>query len=51
MSYCHRCAGRGYIIVCMDYLCLDADECIHRDGDMVCPDCLGHEEYDEDLPT
>lgn len=40
-SYCYRCDNRGFIIVCIDDLCRGAGECIHGDGEMVCPDCKG----------
>ena len=39
--YCHRCDNKGTIIVCVDDLCRGAGECMHGDGEIVCPDCKG----------
>jgi len=40
-EYCSRCDNRGYIIDCIDDMCANGDECIHGDGNRVCPDCHG----------
>ena len=40
-SYCQRCGGEGFIIVCCDDMCRGAGECMHGDGEIVCPDCHG----------
>jgi hypothetical protein len=39
--YCHRCDNKGTIIVCIDDLCRGAGECMHGDGEIICPDCKG----------
>lgn len=39
--YCHRCDNKGTIIVCVDDMCRGAGECMHGDGEIVCPDCKG----------
>jgi hypothetical protein len=39
--YCYRCDNRGVIIVCVDDLCRGTGECMHGDGEMICPDCHG----------
>lgn len=38
---CSRCGGAGTIIVCIDDMCQGAGECIHGDGEIVCPECGG----------
>jgi hypothetical protein len=40
-GYCYRCDNHGVIIVCVDDLCRGAGECMHGDGEMICPDCNG----------
>jgi hypothetical protein len=40
-AYCHRCDNRGFILVCIDDMCRGAGECMHGDGEIVCPDCKG----------
>lgn len=40
-DYCYTCHCRGYLTVCCDDLCHGAGECIHGDGDVMCPDCQG----------
>jgi len=43
-STCLRCDGEGFIIICPDDMCQGAGECIHGDGEMLCPDCHGEGE-------
>jgi hypothetical protein len=38
---CNTCMGAGTVIVCIDDMCRGAGECIHGDGEIVCPDCGG----------
>jgi|GEM_PF-3903583 len=38
---CQRCGGEGFIIICCDDMCIGAGECIHGDGEIICPDCHG----------
>lgn len=38
---CPECDGAGYVITCIDDLCVAAGECIHGDGEEVCPTCEG----------
>ena len=38
---CDRCGGDGVIITCCDDLCVGAGECMHGDGEIVCPKCGG----------
>lgn len=40
-GYCFRCDNQGFIIVCVDDMCRGAGECMHGDGEIVCPDCKG----------
>ena len=40
-GYCQRCDDTGMILVCPDDLCHGAGECMHGDGEIVCPDCKG----------
>lgn len=39
--YCYRCDGTGFIMICPDDLCRGSGECIHGDGEVVCPVCKG----------
>ena len=39
--YCWRCDNKGTVIVCIDDMCRGAGECMHGDGEVVCPDCKG----------
>lgn len=39
--YCCTCDGTGFIMTCPDDLCHGSGECIHGDGEAVCPDCKG----------
>lgn len=39
--YCHRCDNKGTIVICIDDMCLGAGECMHGDGEIICPDCKG----------
>lgn len=42
MDYtCPRCDGAGFILVCCDDLCQGQGECIHGDGEEICPQCKG----------
>lgn len=38
-DYCHRCDNEGFILICPDDLCRGAGECMHGDGEIVCPNC------------
>jgi len=40
---CPRCQGAGVILICPDDICRGAGECMHGDGEIVCPEpgCLG----------
>ena len=38
---CWRCGGEGFIVICIDDLCHGAGECMHGDGEMICPECHG----------
>jgi hypothetical protein len=40
-GYCMRCDNQGFIVTCCDDLCRGAGECMHGDGETVCPDCKG----------
>lgn len=40
-GYCCRCDNTGMIVVCVDDLCRGAGECMHGDGEIICPDCNG----------
>ena len=40
-GYCYRCDNKGTIIVCVDDMCRGAGECMHGDGEIICPDCKG----------
>jgi hypothetical protein len=55
---CNTCWGEGFIVVCVDDMCRGAGECMHGDGEIVCPECHGDpdgpddgysaDDYDED---
>lgn len=38
---CYRCDGSGTILICPDDMCRGAGECIHGDGEILCPSCNG----------
>jgi len=38
---CQRCSNTGFILVCPDDMCRGLGECIHGDGEILCPDCKG----------
>jgi len=38
---CNRCGGQGFIVICIDDMCRGAGECMHGDGEIICPDCQG----------
>lgn len=40
-GYCQRCDNQGFIVICIDDMCRGAGECMHGDGEIVCPDCKG----------
>ena len=40
-SECYRCYGEGFILICPDDMCHGLGECIHGDGEVVCPACNG----------
>lgn len=44
---CWRCGGQGYIVTCCDDMCRGSGECMHGDGEEVCPECLGQDDVDE----
>lgn len=44
---CNRCFGEGFIVVCVDDMCRGAGECMHGDGEIVCPDCHGETDDDD----
>ncbi len=38
-SDCNNCNGSGWIVTCMDDMCIGAGECMHGDGEDPCPCC------------
>lgn len=42
-SCCGLCGGAGVIVTCIDDLCVGAGECMHGDGEEICPNprCVG----------
>lgn len=40
-DYCDTCDNTGVILTCCDDICVARGECIHGDGEEVCPDCEG----------
>ena len=38
---CNRCGGSGRIVICIDDMCRGVGECMHGDGEIVCPTCNG----------
>lgn len=39
--HCDACDGTGFMNVCPDDICQGGGECIHGDGDILCPECHG----------
>ena len=48
MDSCDRCDGTGWIMTCIDDICVGSGECMHRDGEAVCPQCHGEGEMEID---
>lgn len=48
MSTCETCDGDGFIVTCIDDMCVGMGYCIHGDGDTTCPECHGRGEIDDD---
>ena len=48
MSVCNTCNGEGWIVIFCDDMCRGAGECIHGDGEILCPDCHGEGEVGPD---
>ena len=48
MSYCDMCNGEGFIITCCDDICNGIGHCIHGDGEVMCPQCLGEGDIEDD---
>ena len=38
---CPNYCNDGIVITCCDDLCVGAGECMHGDGEMICPTCNG----------
>jgi hypothetical protein len=38
---CPRCDNAGFILICPDDICQGAGECMHGDGEIMCPVCKG----------
>jgi len=38
---CYRGGGLGVIVTCIDDMCRGSGECIHGDGEAICPVCKG----------
>jgi hypothetical protein len=38
---CNTCMGEGFIVTCIDDMCRGCGECMHGDGESVCPECGG----------
>lgn len=38
---CWKCGGEGFVVVCIDDMCRGAGECMHGDGEQICPVCKG----------
>lgn len=38
---CNTCGGAGFVVTCIDDMCRGAGECMHGDGESVCPECGG----------
>ena len=54
MTTCWNCGGEGFIVVCIDDLCVGSGHCMHGDGEDICPECDGDgvlggdDDYDDD---
>lgn len=48
---CFRCNGEGWIVDCLDDLCHATGECIHGDGNVICPACEGEGELYPECPA
>lgn len=40
-AWCRYCWAEGWIVDCIDDMCHGSGECIHGDGNAVCPCCGG----------
>lgn len=40
-GYCDYCNSEGFVVTCIDDLCRAAGECMHGDGETICPICKG----------
>jgi hypothetical protein len=45
---CNTCNGEGFIVTCVDDMCRGCGECMHGDGESVCPECHGDGGYQDD---
>lgn len=43
---CPDCNGSGFLVTCCDDICRNMGECIHGDGESVCPTCHGEGSID-----
>lgn len=37
VEWCNLCDGDGIIVTCVDDMCRGAGECMHGDGEQLCP--------------
>lgn len=40
-DYCDTCDNTGVIVTCCDDICVGRGECMHGDGEQMCPGCGG----------
>ena len=38
---CEHCDGEGYLMICIDSVCIGQGHCMHGDGEIICPFCHG----------
>ena len=48
MNTCPKCDGDGWVVICIDDICRGRGDCMHGDGNRVCPVCEGAGEVDGD---
>jgi hypothetical protein len=48
VSTCYECNGEGFVVICIDDICRGSGNCMHGDGEDLCPVCGGEGEIGPD---